>query len=109
LRTARQVFEEVEEITFALKRTRKIVVNTEESVGQGSSLGSAAIDSADDRDFAAHHAAAQPLSSHRLSAEHADDFRLGPSLREPQHSLTERDGPREMPAADDPRQLPSAE
>ena len=31
LRTARQVFEEVEEITFALKRTRKITVDTESS------------------------------------------------------------------------------
>jgi hypothetical protein len=109
LRTARQVFEEVEEITFALKRTRKIVVNTEESVGQGSSPGSAAIDSADDRDFAAHHSAAQPLSSHRLSAEHTDDFPLGPSLREPQRGLTERDGPAEVRAADGPRQLPPAE
>jgi hypothetical protein len=109
LRTARQVFEEVEEITFALKRTRKIVVNTEESVGAGSLPGSADIDSTDDRDFAAHAGAAQPLSSHRLSAERGDDLPLGPSLREPQHSLTERDGPREMPAADDPRQLPSAE
>jgi Domain of unknown function (DUF4407) len=109
LRTARQVFEEVEEITFALKRTRKIIVNTEESVGQGSSPGSAAIDSADDRDFAAHHGAAQSLSSHRLSAEHADDFPLGPSLRGPQRSLTERDGPPEVRAADGPRQLPPAD
>jgi Domain of unknown function (DUF4407) len=109
MRTARQVFEEVEEITFALKRTRKIVVNTEESVGQGSAPASAAIDSADDRDLAAHRGAAQPLSSHRLSAERADDLPLGPSLREPQHSLAERDGPREVRAADGPRQLPPAE
>jgi Domain of unknown function (DUF4407) len=106
LRTARQVFEEVEEITFALKRTRKIVVNTEESVGQGSAPASAVIDSADDRDLAAHHGAAQPLSSHRLSAERADGVPLGPSLREPQHSLAERDGPHAVGAADGPRQLP---
>jgi hypothetical protein len=59
LRTARQVFEEVEEITFALKRTRKITVSSEEGVGQGASPGSAAIDSADHSDFAAHHAGAQ--------------------------------------------------
>jgi hypothetical protein len=109
LRTARQVFEEVEEITFALKRTRKITVNTEESVGQGFPSGSAAIDSADDPDFAAHHDAAQPLSSHRLSAEHADDLPLGPSRREPQRGLTQRDGPPEVRAADGPRQLPPAE
>jgi len=109
LRTARQVFEEVEEITFALKRTRKIVVNTEESVGQGSAPASAVIDSADDRDLAAHHGAAQPLSSHRLSAERADGLPLGPSLREPQHSLTERDRPHAVRAADGPRQLPPGE
>jgi hypothetical protein len=109
LRTARQVFEEVEEITFALKRTRKIVVNTEESVGQGSAPASAVIDSADDRDLAAHHDAAQPLSSHRLSAERADGLPLGPSLREPQHSLTDRDGPHAVRAADGPRQLPPGE
>ena len=109
LRTARQVFEEVEEITFALKRTRKIVVNTEESVGQGSAPASAVIDSADDRDLAAHHDAAQPLSSHRRSAERADGLPLGPSLREPQHSLTERDGPHAVRAADGPRQLPPGE
>ncbi|MGO9033052.1 DUF4407 domain-containing protein [Mycobacterium sp.] len=109
LRTARQVFEEVEEITFALKRTRKIVVNTEESVNQESLPASAAIESADDRDLAAHHVAAQSVSSHRPSAERADGLPLGPSLREPQHSLAERDGPREVRAADGPRQLPPAE
>ena len=31
LRTARQVFEEVEEITFSLKRTRKVTVDSESS------------------------------------------------------------------------------
>jgi hypothetical protein len=109
LRTARQVFEEVEEITFALKRTRKITVSSEEGVGQGASPGSAAVDSADDSDFAAHRGAAQSLSSHRLSAEHVDDLPLGPSLREPQRSLPESHGPIEVRAADGPRELPPAE
>ncbi|OOK73832.1 integral membrane domain protein [Mycobacterium kansasii] len=31
LRTARQVFEEVEEIAFSFKRTRKVTVNSESS------------------------------------------------------------------------------
>lgn len=35
LRTARQVFEEVEEIAFSLKRTRKVTVNSESSDGAG--------------------------------------------------------------------------
>ncbi|ORA32249.1 hypothetical protein BST20_25340 [Mycobacterium branderi] len=34
LRTARQVFEEFEEITFSLKRTRRVVVDGEEPAGQ---------------------------------------------------------------------------
>jgi hypothetical protein len=110
LRTARQVFEEVEEITFALKRTRKITVNTEESAGPGAARGSAAVDSDDDHgDLAAHHGAAHPLPSHRLSAGHTDDLSLAPSLREPQRGLTERDGPPEVRAAEDRRELPPAE
>jgi Domain of unknown function (DUF4407) len=100
LRTARQVFEEVEEITFALKRTHKITVSTEEGAGE------AAIDTADDGDdgdFAAHRGAAQPLPSQ------TDDLLLAPSVREPQHSLTERAGPSQVRAAEGPRQLPPAE
>jgi len=105
LRTARQVFEEVEEITFALRRTRKVTVNTEESAGPGPSPGSVAIDAGDDHDdYGAHHDPAQALSP-----DHADDLSLAPSLREPQHSLTERDGPAEVRAAEGPRQLPPAE
>ncbi|HZQ33238.1 MAG TPA: DUF4407 domain-containing protein [Mycobacterium sp.] len=38
LRTARQVFEEVEEITFTLKRTHKVTVGSEESVEHGSQV-----------------------------------------------------------------------
>jgi hypothetical protein len=32
IRTARQAFEEVEEITFSLKRTHRVTVSTEESI-----------------------------------------------------------------------------
>ena len=107
LRTARQVYEEVEEITFALRRTRKIVVNTEESVSQGSSPGSAAISGGDDEHFGAQQVAAQPVKSKRLSAKHADDLPL--AQRGSQRGLTEPEGPREVRAADDPRQLPPAD
>ena len=107
LRTARQVFEEVEEITFALKRTRKIVVNTEESVGHGSLPPSAAIDSADDRDLEAHHDAGQSVLSQRLSAKRVDDVSL--AQHEPQRGVTGRKGPAEVRAADGPRQLPPAQ
>ena len=107
LRTARQVFEEVEEITFALKRTRKIVVNTEESVSQGSSPGSAGISDSDDDHLEARHVAAQPAASKRLSAKHAHDLPL--SQPEPRRGLTQREGPAEVRAADGPRQLPPAE
>ena len=112
LRTARQVIEEVEEITFSLKRTRKLTVNTEESAGTAPARRSAGVasgDDHDDSDFGVGHVAAQTLSSRRLSAEHADDLSLAPSRREPQRELTERDAPAELRAADGPRQLPPAE
>jgi len=112
LRTARQVIEEVEEITFSLKRTRKLTVDTEESAGTRRARRPAAIaeeDVRDDGDFGVDHGAAQTLSSHRLSAEHADDLSLAPGRREPKRELTERDGPAHLRAADGPRQLPPAE
>jgi Domain of unknown function (DUF4407) len=101
LRTARQVLEEVEEIHFSLRRTRKIIVNTEESAGPGPSGGSAAVGASDDD-----HLGAQPVMPERLSAKHVDDLSL--TQHEAQRGLTERDGPNEVGAADGPRQLPPA-
>jgi hypothetical protein len=101
LRTARQVLEEVEEITFSLKRTHKIIVNTEETAGPGSSGESAVISASGDD-----HLGAQPVTSERLSATHVDDLSL--TQREAQRGLIERDGPAEVRAADGPRQLPPA-
>lgn len=106
LRTVRQVYEEVEEITFALRRTRKITLDSEESAGNTHSSGSAAISGADDDHLGAQHVA-QPVTSKRLSAKHADDLPL--AQRGSQRGLTEREGPREVRAADGPRQLPPAE
>jgi hypothetical protein len=101
LRTARQVLEEVEEIHFSLRRTRKIIVNTEESAGPGPSGGSAAIGASDDD------LGAQSVMSERLSAKHVDDLSL--TQREAQRGLAEREGPNEVGAADGPRQLPPAQ
>lgn len=107
LRTARQVYEEVEEITFVLRRTRKITVDTEESAGTAQSSGSAAIRGSVDDHLGAQHVAAQPRTSERLSAKHVDE--LPPAQRGAKRGLTEREGPREVRAADGPRQLPPAE
>jgi hypothetical protein len=107
LRTARQVYEEVEEVTFALRRTRKITVNTEESAGTAPSSESTAIGGSDDDQIGAQHVAAQPVTSQRLSAMRVDD--LSVAQPEPQRGLTEREGPPEVRAADGPRQLPPAE
>jgi hypothetical protein len=107
LRTARQVFEEVEEITFSFRRTHKVTVNTEESPGHGPSGGSTAFSTSDGDHSGAQHIAAQPATSKRLSAKHAEHLSL--AQRESQPGLTEREGPREVRASDGPRQLPPAE
>jgi Domain of unknown function (DUF4407) len=107
LRTARQVFEEVEEITFSLRRTHKITVKTEESAEHGPAGGSATITDSDDDHPGAQHVAAQSVTSERLSAKRADDLSL--VQHEPQRGLTEREGLAEVRAADGPRQLPPAE
>jgi hypothetical protein len=107
LRTARQVFEEVEEITFSFRRTHKVTVNTEESPNQGPSGGSTAFSMSDGDHSGAQHIAAQPVPSERLSAKHAEHLSL--AQRESQRGLTDREGPREVRAADGPRQLPPAE
>jgi hypothetical protein len=107
LRTARQVFEEVEEITFSLRRTHKVTVDTEESAGQAPARGSAAVGANDGDHHGAQHVAAQPVASERLSAKRAGDLPL--AQRESRRGLTGREGAREVPAADGPRQLPPGE
>jgi hypothetical protein len=102
LRTARQVLEEVEEITFSLKRTRKVIVDTEETARPGPSGGESVGISVSDDD----HLGSQSVTSERLSANETGD--LSVAQREPQRGLTERPGPPELRAADSPRQLPPA-
>jgi hypothetical protein len=101
LRTARQVIEEVEEITFALKRTRKVTIDTEEGVSAGPKRRSAP----EDHDPGVDHAAVHTLSA----AAHTEGLPLIPSRRDPRHELTESEGPAQLRAADGPRQLPPPE
>ncbi len=118
LRTARQVFEEVEEIAFSLKRTRKVTVNTESNDDQ-SPLGSAAAEtpsesrrvksSRDDRDHGTYPREQLRTNEQYSSLDPAKDvggLALGPTERDNQRELTERGGPRELRSPDGPRQLP---
>ncbi|WP_374021337.1 DUF4407 domain-containing protein [Mycobacterium sp. HNNTM2301] len=111
LRTARQVFEEVEEITFALRRTHKVTVESESSeagarsgrpAGTGESPLPARgfIDSVrDDADRSPHPRLGGP--GHHASS-------LGKAHRSDERELTKRDGPAELNSPQGPRQLPPA-
>jgi Domain of unknown function (DUF4407) len=112
LRTARQVIEEFEEITFSLKRTHKITVVAEEDAGASSTYRSVSVHSPDDHensDLSAGAAVAQAVSSHRPPTGHAEGQSLISESLEKQRKLAERDGPAELRAADGPRQLPPAQ
>jgi hypothetical protein len=104
LRAARQVFEEVEEITFSLKRTRKVTVDMEESLRPGERStgaerwgGGPSVFEPVDPD----RTAPRPLD---LAAQRflADGLTGSP----PKPALAEQDRPGELRAADGPRQLP---
>ncbi len=107
LRTARHVIEEVEEITFSLKRTHKVTVHSEESSGFAPPAESTAYTSGDDHDGDFGAPAAQPLSPRRPSPERNTSLVSSPD--ESPGKLTERDGPGELRANDGPRQLPPVE
>jgi hypothetical protein len=112
LRTARQVIEEFEEITFSLKRTHKITIEAEEDTGASSTYRSVSVHSPDNRDrsdLSAGAAVAQAVSSHRPQTGHAEGQSLISGGLEKQGKLAERDGPAELRAADGPPQLPPAQ
>jgi Domain of unknown function (DUF4407) len=106
LRVARQVFEEVEEITFLLKRTHKVTVSSEESPPpQGEQRSTVAEPRADPRRVessilrpASRGAATQP--DHPLGPALAGDASLGLTGRQGQAELTEQGGPRQLPSAE---------
>ncbi|KKC05769.1 DUF4407 domain-containing protein [Mycobacterium nebraskense] len=111
LRTARQVFEEVEEITFALRRTHRVTMDSESSdtgerrprhsdATESHSAATAFIDSArDDRARSVHPQVGSP-----------DRYALSPGTAERinERELTTRDGPAELDPPEGPRQLPPA-
>lgn len=111
LRTARQVFEEVEEITFAFRRTHKVTVNAESSDAgdRPESHSTAAQYPASGRGFISSSredaAAAVPPQVGRQDHE---GLSLSPALREGKPELVDRDGPAELDAYEGPRQLPPA-
>ena len=108
LRTARQVIEEVEEITFSLKRTHKLTVHSEESSGVAPTAESTTYASADGHDGDPGIPAAEPLSARRPSRErNMTSLRSSPG--ELARELTGRDGPAELRANHGPRQLPPVE
>ncbi len=121
LRTARQVFEEVEEITFALKRTRKVTFNSESSGSSDrpprhsatteapSPTGGFVDSSREDRGRAtrAQVGGQQQYSSlQRRAAKDAGGLSLGSAERDNKPALTKRDGPPELGSSEGPRELP---
>jgi hypothetical protein len=110
LRAARQVFEEVEEITFSLKRTRRVTVSAEERVGQSPP---------DASPVTRHPTESSPAASgdqqpSRLAARFPGrvDLSVASAGRdqltasEGRREVEAGGGPREVDAPDGPRQLP---
>ena len=130
LRTARQVFEDVEEIAFSFKRTRKVTLDTESSdireqppAASGPAEAPAGMgrveSSRGEHEWA--HQGAHEQRYDQLGAEEAYSslqgvppkdlagLALGPTERHGQRELRGRDGPRELRSPEGPRQLPPAE
>ncbi|MGO9925337.1 MAG: DUF4407 domain-containing protein [Mycobacterium sp.] len=124
LRTARQVFEEVEEITFSLKRTRKVTVNSESSdtgerapsqsaTAETPSPASRVASSREDNPHGTYHQADNRLGGRGhfspllgVAAKDVGGRSLESAERDSRPELTQRDGPRELGAPEGPRQLP---
>ncbi|MGB8506494.1 DUF4407 domain-containing protein [Mycobacterium sp.] len=102
LRTARQVFEEVEEITFSFKRTHKVTVFDEETPEHSQQRGPAASDDARRVE------SSRPEESESLAWAAADEpYGLGARERQPE--LGQWDSPGRLRGRTAPRELPSAE
>lgn len=76
LRSARQVFEETEEIHFSLKRTHKVTVHSEE------------------------HVATEPVEPQKVSVASSVERQHIVTPRDPHPELRGADGPRQLPPAD---------
>jgi hypothetical protein len=129
LRSARQVFEEVEEIAFSLKRTRKVTVNTESSDtgdrpapaqpaaqtraetnriesarGEADAEGYRQLGTDDQHDQHDQHDQYQSLD--RVPSEDFAGLSVGSRDRDRRRELMKRDGPHELRSPEGPRQLP---
>ena len=122
LRTARQVFEEVEEITFSLRRTHKVTVDSESAGSDDprsnepataetpSPAGTFIKSSRGDRGRGAHRVGAGEQSSlHGQPGNDVGGLSLASAERESKAALAKRKGPRELPSPEGPRQLPPGE
>ena len=123
LRTARQVFEDVEEIAFSFKRTRKITVDTESSDTREQPLtaaeaaeapaGTSRIESSrGERDWPYQGPDDQRYDPARLEGAPRKDLAglpLGSAERPGDRALAGRDGPHELRSPEGPRQLPPAD
>ncbi|ORA11110.1 DUF4407 domain-containing protein [Mycobacterium arosiense] len=119
LRTARRMFEgvleETEEITFTLKRTRKVAVNSEASDTQAGHQARAETPSRR-ADFVTSSRRDPERGQHRVSGRGTgaslpgpagpDAERLSVRSADRQRELTNRDGPPELDRPDGPRELP---
>jgi Domain of unknown function (DUF4407) len=126
LHTARQVFEDVEEIAFSFKRTRKITVDTESSAiteqppaasapAEAPARSSRIPSSRGERDRTYqgtddHLGADEQYSSlEGVPPKDLAGLSLGPDKRPSHRELIGRDRPHELPSPEGPRQLPPAE
>ncbi|AXN49971.1 membrane protein [Mycobacterium marinum] len=125
IRSARQVFEEVEEIAFSFKRTRKVTVNTESSddhreqpAPQSAGADAPApvnriASSRGDTESGSWAEAGEGLETHvgqpslgQVPAADAVGLPVGTTKQHGRRELAEREGPRELRSPDGPRQLP---
>jgi Domain of unknown function (DUF4407) len=130
LRTARQVFEDVEEIAFSFKRTRKITVDTESSDIREQPPATSAPTEPPGGTSRVESSRGERDRTHQGTREQRYDqpgveevysslegaapkglagLALGSTERHGQRELSGRDGPRELRSPEGPRELPSAE
>ncbi|CQD15907.1 putative integral membrane protein [Mycobacterium europaeum] len=111
LRTARQVFEEVEEITFALRRTHRVTMDSESSDAGERPTPSATTDeqpSPTTGFIDSSRVDRTAVTARRPGGQDPSAASLGASERGSAPELTQRDGPAELDPPADPRQLPPA-
>ncbi|KZS60821.1 DUF4407 domain-containing protein [Mycobacterium ostraviense] len=127
LRTARQVFEEVEEIAFSFKRTRKVTVNSESSdsadssnsrrdqpapqspVAEGVNRIESSRGEADTGSYDGSYERLSPNERYRPLEQSPEDLAglpMGSTGRAKRRELVGREGPAELRSPDGPRQLP---